>query len=612
MKKLLPFLLLLLSLTSVGQDQCHFFVADSAEMKALELNIQNRTKDDDGQVRKTALVFHVVWNYTGTNERGRVSQEQVSSAVDSANEFFRLQAGTKAEGADMGMEFYLANLDPYGNPTTGIIYHNIDDLDISATDKQEYKDAGISANSSLAASEVAIKSATAWTDPQYYNIWLVTEIDNNGGGFGIVGYAYFPTSSIVDGIVQLSNSTGDVDLGYYDTNGDGAYSSTLTAEGDAKRNLTASRNLNKTLIHELGHTFGLFHTFQGGSCTESNCNIQGDRVCDTPPTSTNSSCGSPACPDAMTSNHMDYTSQNCRVAFTEGQRERARLVSVNSRPDLHDNFALAFEQRLTTIEYEFKAPLTRCDDLVSPSLFVRNTGTENLTTLYIAYGQSFADSVGYRWVGSLMPGQYKEIQLPAVSITGNKIYSLLRRYNGISVEEPIMSVPNTLGADEYVFEMTPDVLGGQNYWEFERSTGQVITSDVYPNFAQGETFRDTICAPSGCYTLNLYDLVGNGICCFNGEGEFNVYKNGDLIWTASEFTDVATWTSCPAEGLISETPESDVTFKVMDRQVQVLPQGTPFKVIDLTGKEVANNNLKDGIYLAVAADRVEKLIVWQR
>jgi hypothetical protein len=42
----------------------------------------------------------------------------------------------------------------------------------------------------------------------------------------------------------------------------------------------------------------------------------------------------------------------------------------------------------------------------------------------------------------------------------------------------------------------------------------------------------------------LFDAVGNGICCFNGEGEFNVYKNGNLVFTASEFEYETSWNSC--------------------------------------------------------------------
>jgi hypothetical protein len=86
-------------------------------------------------------------------------------------------------------------------------------------------------------------------------------------------------------------------------------------------------NLGRTLTHELGHFFNLNHTFAG--CTNSNCNTQGDRVCDTPP----SSAPVYGCPAAgatlqcngentLTVNYMDYTNDACMYMFTAGQATR--------------------------------------------------------------------------------------------------------------------------------------------------------------------------------------------------------------------------------------------------------------------------------------------------
>lgn len=87
-------------------------------------------------------------------------------------------------------------------------------------------------------------------------------------------------------------------------------------------------NLGRTLTHELGHFFNLNHTFSS-SCTNSNCNTQGDRVCDTPPSNaptygcpaagTVSQCGGE---NALTMNFMDYTNDACMYMFTAGQATR--------------------------------------------------------------------------------------------------------------------------------------------------------------------------------------------------------------------------------------------------------------------------------------------------
>ena len=80
----------------------------------------------------------------------------------------------------------------------------------------------------------------------------------------------------------------------------------------------------------MGHYCGLFHTFNGGQCNgvEANCETQGDRVCDTPPTYVNYSCDNPACEEADYTNHMDYAN-SCRDHFTTGQILRMHSILNN-------------------------------------------------------------------------------------------------------------------------------------------------------------------------------------------------------------------------------------------------------------------------------------------
>src|SRR5690606_16325686 len=90
-------------------------------------------------------------------------------------------------GVDMEMEFVLAVRDPNGQCTNGITR-------VSMTSNSAYMSAGVRLNGSVGITDAQLKAVTSWDRTRYYNIYLVSEIDNNEGGAGIQGYAYFASS----------------------------------------------------------------------------------------------------------------------------------------------------------------------------------------------------------------------------------------------------------------------------------------------------------------------------------------------------------------------------------------------------------------------------------
>ena len=82
------------------------------------------------------------------------------------------------------------------------------------------------------------------------------------------------------------------------------------------------------ITHELGHALNLYHTFNGDGgglyCPlDTNCLINGDKVCDTPPHKI-SECISTICPDdySFYNSQWNYMSYCPQYLFTNGQKER--------------------------------------------------------------------------------------------------------------------------------------------------------------------------------------------------------------------------------------------------------------------------------------------------
>jgi hypothetical protein len=96
----------------------------------------------------------------------------------------------------------------------------------------------------------------------------------------------------------------------------------------------APLDLGHTLVHELGHYFGLLHTFQGG-CVEP-----GDGISDTPAEASPAfgcEIGRDTCPQAGAdpiNNFMDYSDDACTDRFTLVQDARMQALIATYRPSL--------------------------------------------------------------------------------------------------------------------------------------------------------------------------------------------------------------------------------------------------------------------------------------
>jgi PKD repeat protein len=470
------------------------------------------------EIYTVPVVVHIIHDGDALGTGSNISDEQVFSAINGLNEDFRKMAGTNGDGdgEDIGVEFCLAQRDPSGNATNGINRVNGCSVPLYCTQ-------GITAGNGQGANELAVKNLSRWPNQDYYNIWVVTEIENNNGGSGIQGYAYFPTTSPVDGTVLLFNAFGTVG------------------------NLKSYTDMNRTVTHELGHAFALFHTFQGGTCSETNCNLQGDRVCDTPPTTLNSSCNNPACGGTqLVENYMDYTSETCKNMFTAGQRDRMRQAISFSRSNLINSngcepvVAVQADAGITEIIEPYG---NLCDRFINPRVELSNLGSTNLSTVTIQYrtGGSWQN---HNWAGLLGPGQSTEVILPAYDggwgmrnlevRTSNPNGNTDANPSNNSHTQNYNAVQN---GHEITVAITLDALGGQTTWELRSTSNELLASGgPYSNFQAGTVETEIICVDDGCYDFVMMDSNGNGICCNNGNGSYSVTdENNNVLASGGNF-----------------------------------------------------------------------------
>lgn len=524
MKLTIPFLFLSLFLNA--QQSCVQLTADEAEQNQLTALVQNfkEMKMEVEGVLKIPLVIHVV--------SANISPEQIASGVDVLNEAYNVQHGTEFTGANPHIEFYLANISPSGEPTNGVNFYDIEESDIAQASIDEYLANGLEGVTSMGISPSVLANEYAWPVNSYLNTYIVTEFDGNNGGSGVQAVAFYPTSSIVDGSYTMSNAFGDKDIGYYDTNHDGQVAGVGTYEGDAQMKLKSNTNTNKTLIHEKGHCFNTPHPF-GSNCTYD---ADGVKIGDTPPTMQNSSC-SVSCSGAAEHLHMDYFSQQCRTAFTPDQAEYMRLVSTTFRAEMLEGFNDVHEWKPTEIEVEFEMPETSCSAVQDYEITVTNTGGNTLEHLKIMYGSRETEADTIDIAICLLPNQYKTITLPSIPQAMSKVGIDVLEVNKLPYEFDRMFSQTTIGNNEILIELSPDLLGGQLGWEITQNGELIAAREAYPNFEQGEVFTDQVCVTGGCIQFTLTDVVGNGI----PDGWAKVWLNGTLYAEMPD-TFMDTWT----------------------------------------------------------------------
>lgn len=273
----------------------------------IEERRQNPAAFSTNAVVTVPVVVHVIHNGDAYGNNENITDEQVLSQIQVLNQDYRRLAGTPGfnnhpDGADIELEFCLAQVDPQGNPTSGI-------------DRQQVT------HSSLDFNEIEdMQEDTQWDPDDYMNIW-VCNIDPN---LGLLGFAQFPNYSDLPGAPDW-NGPAELDgvvisyqyFGSEEIYPDGTYEWPY--------------NEGRTTTHEVGHFFGLEHIWGQGF---SNPNCTDSDFCDDTPESEgpNGFCEAHFSCDSwdMIENYMDYTNDACMNIFTKDQKERILTVLDNS------------------------------------------------------------------------------------------------------------------------------------------------------------------------------------------------------------------------------------------------------------------------------------------
>lgn len=455
------------SMSSFAQNQepCYFddykkmhrkWIAEAENEIQQALGKENFKSSRSHSAKVIPVVVHVI--HIGGTEN--ISDTQIQSQIDVLNEDFRKVSGTNGDGngVDTEIEFCLAKITPDGKCTDGIVR-----IESSLSNHKTHE-------------RGQLKDLSYWDNTRYLNLYIVKTINN---GNGVLGYSSFPGGPPdEDGIVVLHNAFGDT--------GTVSQSSTY--------------NLGRTTTHEIGHWFGLYHTFNNG-CGTDTCS-DGDYVCDTPPaanpnfgcpTSTNSCSNDIPNIIDQVQNYTDYSNDACKNMFTDGQKQRMETTLSTFRSNIWQPANIT---------------ATGCDSgYVSPQCNVIADFTSNGQNICIGNSVNFINKslnnpLTYQWD---FPGG-----TPSSALTANVAVT----YNTAGTYPVKLITTNALGTDSVIIAncinvTTPTIGQSLPFIEgFENSTFPPNGINI-SNPDNGITWeRDTMAVPySGIASAKINNLI---------------------------------------------------------------------------------------------------------
>lgn len=449
------------------------------------------------------VVFHIV--HTGAAQENNVSDEQILSQIDVLNEEFE----------DSKIQFCMAVRDPDGNPTNGITRYD-------ASWNEQYVSQGVS-NGQMAGvgwdQEAMKEFSGCWNPDEYINYYVVSEINGNDGGNGIQGFAYLgPTGDCRDGVVVLYNATGTVGV------------------------QKPGRTLGFTGVHEMGHHLSLWHTFSNtSSCgSETNCETQGDQVCDTPSTLSNVySCDNPVCPDALTENFMDYSPETCKDAFTVGQAERMHEMLQGSRQGLVDNLSCVpvvdFDVTAGSAYYQQEW----CTPYQDIWVDVVNQGAQTIPLVDV---QIFCNGLQETTTLYDLPTGSTQVLFESVYVEGAEEFTVqtISSVDQFSDNDASWWPISVIEGDLLQIKVSTDTWANETSWWLYDSNDEIVAQDSGYPFGASDYFYE-VCIYDECYTFVVQDTNGDGFCAIDFDNDGNCDIGGEgLVATVGLDTLAAT------------------------------------------------------------------------
>lgn len=210
----------------------------------------------------------------------------------------------------------------------------------------------------------------------------------------------------------------------------------------------------------------------------------------------------------------------------------------------------AIDPSVVSIENSIGA--TSCISSIAPVVKIRNMGGNPLSSVDFSYSVNGGTASTYTWTGTALNFlDYATVTLPSINFTSaaNNTLTVNITNSGDGntannvVNKTWMETNNSSTPGLYTFTLQQDQYGAETTWEIKDASGAIVLQGgPYQTLANGTPLPApwvyTFTAASGsCYTFNIYDEYGDGICCSYGAGSYSLTNgSGNVVTSGGTFT----------------------------------------------------------------------------
>jgi len=285
----------------------------------------------------------------------------------------------------------------------------------------------------------------------------------------------------------------------------------------------------------------------------------------------------------------------------------------------------------------------QCNNTISPKVIIQNFSQGNLTSTPIFYSINGGPQQTYNWSGNLGSLASEEVTLSPITfdlLPNNTLDINLPNDDDNSNNNSSINFTKAVETEftNITIKITLDRYASETSWTLKNSSGATVaTNPLYNNgfdFPSNGAYPQpdiNLTLPNDCYTFDILDAYGDGICCAYGAGGYQIHANGILIpgmsggnFGAGESKRFGVNTTLNVDGFDKES------IKVYPNPSNglvnvIIPYDASINVVDISGKTVFAksfsagenqcelNHLSSGMYLMTILgenfNKTEKIII---